>query len=117
MFPHLNVRKYIVGGGNFVASSYAKFRRNSEVSNMSEVQLCTRYFDLKSTRISSGGFFLSIALGGIENYATMLVLHNSIKNNPTLDKLQWTLCPVGDCKKWDGITNLYCKMYLHQNTK
>ena len=45
-----------------------------------------------------------IALGGTdseENYATTSMLHNSIKNNWTLDQLQWTLYPAGDYTEWD----------------
>ena len=54
-----------------------------------------------------------IALGGTdseENYATTSMLHNSIKNNWTLEQLQWTLYPAGDYIKWDGLTNLFIKL-------
>ena len=54
-----------------------------------------------------------IALGGAdseENYATTSMLHNSIKNNWTLEQLQWTLCPAGDYIEWDGLTSLFIKL-------
>ena len=54
-----------------------------------------------------------IALGGAdseENYATTSMLHNSIKNNWTLEQLQWTLYPAGDYTEWDGLTNLFIKL-------
>ena len=54
-----------------------------------------------------------IALGGAdneENYATTSMLHNSIKNNWTLEQLQWKLYPAGDYMKWDGLTNLFIKL-------
>ena len=54
-----------------------------------------------------------IALGGTdseENYATTSMLHNSIKNNWTLEQLQWTLYPAGDYTEWDGLTNLFIKL-------
>ena len=54
-----------------------------------------------------------IALGGAdseENYATTSMLHNSIKNNWTLEQLQWTLYPAGDYTEWDGLTSLFVKL-------
>ena len=54
-----------------------------------------------------------IALGGTdseENYATTSMLHNSIKNNWTLEQLQWTLYPAGDYTEWDGLTGLFIKL-------
>ena len=54
-----------------------------------------------------------IALGGAdseENYATTSMLHNSIKNNWTLEQLQWSLYPAGDCTEWDGLTGLFIKL-------
>ena len=54
-----------------------------------------------------------IALGGTdseENYATTSMLHNSIKNNWTLEQLQWTLYPAGDYTEWDGLTSLFVKL-------
>ena len=54
-----------------------------------------------------------IALGGTdseENYATTSMLHNSIKNNWTIEQLQWTLYPAGDYTEWDGLTNLFIKL-------
>ncbi len=58
-----------------------------------------------------------IALGGAdneENYATTSMLHNSIKNNWTLEQLQWSLYPAGDYEEWDGLTNLFI-MLVEQN--
>ena len=54
-----------------------------------------------------------IALGGAdseENYATTSMLHNSIKNNWTLEQLQWSLYPPGDIKDWDGLTHLFISL-------
>ena len=54
-----------------------------------------------------------IALGGAdseENYATTSMLHNSIKNNWTLEQLQWSLYPAGDYTEWDGLTGLFIKL-------
>jgi 5-methylcytosine-specific restriction endonuclease McrA len=54
-----------------------------------------------------------IALGGTdseENYATTSMLHNSIKNNWTLEQLQWSLYPAGDYTDWDGLTGLFIKL-------
>ena len=54
-----------------------------------------------------------IALGGAdseENYATTSMLHNSIKNNWTLEQLQWSLYPAGDYTDWDGLTGLFIKL-------
>ena len=54
-----------------------------------------------------------IALGGAdseENYATTSMLHNSIKNNWTLEQLQWSLYPPGDIKEWDGLTGLFVSL-------
>lgn len=58
-----------------------------------------------------------ISLGGTdneENYATTSMLHNSVKNNWTLEQLQWELYPAGDYEKWDGLTNLFI-MLVEQN--
>ena len=54
-----------------------------------------------------------IALGGTdseENYATTSMLHNSIKNNWTLEQLQWSLYPAGNYTDWDGLTGLFIKL-------
>ena len=54
-----------------------------------------------------------IALGGAdseENYATTSMLHNSIKNNWTLEQLQWKLYSAGDYTEWDGLTSLFVKL-------
>lgn len=58
-----------------------------------------------------------IALGGLdneENYATTSMLHNSIKNNWTLEQLQWTLYPAGNFEEWDGLTSLFIEL-VEQN--
>ncbi len=54
-----------------------------------------------------------IALGGAdseENYATTSMMHNLIKNNWTLEQLQWKLHPPGDIKEWDGLTHLFISL-------
>lgn len=51
-----------------------------------------------------------IALGGAdseENWATTSMLHNSIKNNWTLEQLQWKLYEAGNYEDWDGLTELF----------
>lgn len=54
-----------------------------------------------------------VALGGAdseENWATTSMLHNSIKNNWTLEQLQWELYEVGNYEEWDGLTGLFVKL-------
>lgn len=54
-----------------------------------------------------------IALGGAdgeENYATTSMMHNLIKNNWTLEQLQWSLHPPGNIKEWDGLTQLFISL-------
>ena len=54
-----------------------------------------------------------VALGGAdseENWASTSMLHNSIKNNWTLEQLQWKLYDAGDIQDWDGLTNLFIKL-------
>lgn len=54
-----------------------------------------------------------IALGGAdgeENYATTSMMHNLIKNNWTLEQLQWSLHPPGNIKEWDGLTKLFISL-------
>lgn len=54
-----------------------------------------------------------VALGGADdetNWATTSMLHNSIKNNWTLEQLQWKLYPAGDYKDWDGLTKLFLQI-------
>lgn len=54
-----------------------------------------------------------VALGGADdetNWATTSMLHNSIKNNWTLEQLQWKLYPAGDYEDWDGLTNLFLQI-------
>ncbi len=54
-----------------------------------------------------------VALGGAdseENWASTSMLHNSIKNNWTLEQLQWNLYDVGNFQDWDGLTDLFVKL-------
>lgn len=54
-----------------------------------------------------------VALGGAdaaENWASTSMIHNSIKNNWTLEQLQWKLYDAGDFQDWDGLTYLFIKL-------
>lgn len=54
-----------------------------------------------------------VALGGAdseENWATTSMLHNSIKNNWTLEQLQWKLYEAGSLEEWDGLTTLFIRL-------
>lgn len=54
-----------------------------------------------------------VALGGTdseENWASTSMLHNSIKNNWTLEQLQWDLYDAGNFQDWDGMTELFVKL-------
>lgn len=54
-----------------------------------------------------------IAQGGEDNpdnWATTSMMHNLIKNNWTLEQLQWKLYPVGNITEWDGLTNLFIEI-------
>lgn len=54
-----------------------------------------------------------VALGGADdssNWATTSMLHNSIKNNWTLEQLQWKLYDAGDIAVWDGLTSLFVQL-------
>ena len=54
-----------------------------------------------------------IALGGVdseENWATTSMLHNSIKNNWTLEQLNWKLFDAGNYEEWDGLTALFVEL-------
>ena len=54
-----------------------------------------------------------IARGGLDNednYVTTSMLHNLIKNNWTLEQLQWKLYPAGDIDEWDGLTRLFIEL-------
>lgn len=54
-----------------------------------------------------------VALGGAdseENWATTSMLHNSIKNNWTLEQLQWKLYEAGSYEAWDGLTGLFVEL-------
>lgn len=59
-----------------------------------------------------------VALGGAdapENWATTSMLHNSIKNNWTLEQLQWKLYDAGNFQDWDGLTDLFIKLVEADN--
>lgn len=48
-----------------------------------------------------------IARGGVDdpsNWVTTSMLHNQVKNNWTLDQLNWKLHDAGDIKNWDGLS-------------
>jgi len=45
-----------------------------------------------------------------ENWATTSMLHNSIKNNWTLEQLNWKLYDAGDYEEWDGLTALFVEL-------
>lgn len=54
-----------------------------------------------------------VALGGADdetNWATTSMLHNSIKNNWTLEQLQWKLYEAGSFEEWDGLTGLFIEL-------
>ena len=54
-----------------------------------------------------------IAKGGQDdekNWVTTSMKNNSIKNNYTIDELQWTLYPKGDITEWDGLTSVFIKL-------
>lgn len=58
-----------------------------------------------------------VALGGAdseENWATTSMLHNSIKNNWTLEQLNWKLYDAGNYEEWDGLTALFVQL-VNQN--
>lgn len=44
------------------------------------------------------------------------MLHNSIKNNWTLEQLQWELFDAGDYQEWDGLTGLFVEL-VEANTE
>ena len=54
-----------------------------------------------------------IAKGGQDdekNWVTTSMKNNSIKNNYTIDELQWKLYPKGNIAEWDGLTNVFLKL-------
>ncbi len=54
-----------------------------------------------------------VALGGADsegNWATTSMLHNSIKNNWTLEQLNWKLYDAGNYEEWDGLTALFIEL-------
>lgn len=59
-----------------------------------------------------------IALGGVDaesNWATTSMMHNHIKNNWTLEQLNWHLCSPGDINEWDGLTSQFIEL-VNTNT-
>lgn len=59
-----------------------------------------------------------VALGGadsMENWATTSMLHNSIKNNWTLEQLNWKLHDPGDFNTYDGMTGLFVQLVEADN--
>lgn len=56
---------------------------------------------------------IPIARGGEDtpdNWATTSMKNNSIKNNYTLEDIQWQLYPKGDLKEWDGLTKIFVEL-------
>ena len=54
-----------------------------------------------------------IAKGGQDdekNWVTTSMKNNSIKNNYTIDELQWKLYPKGNIAEWDGLTSVFFKL-------
>ena len=54
-----------------------------------------------------------IAKGGQDdekNWVTTSMKNNSIKNNYTIDELQWKLYPKGNIAEWDGLTSVFLKL-------
>lgn len=74
---------------------------------MSECHIA--YWELSPTinhivPVSRGG------LDDLSNWVTTSMLKNSIKNNWTLEELQWKLYEPGDLKIWDGLTSSFIKI-------
>lgn len=60
-----------------------------------------------------------IARGGVDNpsnWVTTSMLHNQVKNNWTLDQLNWKLYSAGDIKDWDGMSAIMID-FLDTNKK
>ncbi len=54
-----------------------------------------------------------IARGGMdkkENWVTTSMKRNLVKNNWTLEELEWSLYPPGDIAAWDGLSMLYLEL-------
>lgn len=59
-----------------------------------------------------------VACGGLdnqENLVTTSMLRNSAKANFSLEELGWSLHPVGDMQKWDGLMG-WCLDFVQQNS-
>lgn len=50
-----------------------------------------------------------------ENWATTSMLHNSIKNNWTLEQLNWKLYAAGNYEEWDGLTGVFVELVEKMN--
>ena len=62
---------------------------------------------------------IPIARGGkdtIENWVTTSMLHNQVKNNWTLEQLNWTLHSPSEIKDWDGLTAAFIE-FVSQHTE
>lgn len=62
---------------------------------------------------------IPIARGGkdtTENWVTTSMLHNQVKNNWTLEQLNWTLHSPSEFKDWDGLTAEFIK-YVSQHSE
>ncbi|MGN1318214.1 MAG: hypothetical protein ACI4VF_04305 [Lachnospirales bacterium] len=60
-----------------------------------------------------------IAFGGTDNdnnLVTTSMMHNMIKNNWTLEQLNWSLYSCGNIRKWDGLTKIFLK-YVDKDKK
>ena len=58
-----------------------------------------------------------IARGGkdtIENWVTTSMLHNQVKNNWTLEQLNWTLYAPSNYEDWDGLTAKFVQFVLQR---
>lgn len=57
---------------------------------------------------------IPVARGGLDdesNWVTTSMLRNSVKSNWTLGELGWHLMPSGDLNNWDGLIQLYVRLF------
>lgn len=69
--------------------------------------------------IPTVNYIYPVALGGAdseENWATTSMLHNSIKDNWTLEQLNWKLYDAGNYEEWDGLTALFIELVKADKT-
>lgn len=69
--------------------------------------------------IPTVNYIYPVALGGAdseENWATTSMLHNSIKNNWTLEQLNWKLYDAGNYEEWNGLTALFIELVKADKT-